>query len=67
LTIDITPEQYFDLQQAAPYGVKKALFGVLCDQIIEIHKNVGAEGIAAIIRKDIGIGFNKIREEKEGQ
>jgi len=49
LTIDITPEQYYDLNKIFDYGERKIYFAAVVDATIELYNRVGKIGIYAVI------------------
>jgi hypothetical protein len=55
LNVELTEEQYFALLKAIPRGMKRIVFSTLVDQVIEISKKRGVEGLASIISGSIAL------------
>jgi hypothetical protein len=67
LSIDLTEEQYFALQDMLPFGTKKEVFSMLVDDLIRIVGKHGAVALGAILSGDIGIlEFLQSREKNNG-
>ena len=49
LSIEITEEQAAKLYRLVPWGVKRELFNVIIEDVIEILENHGENAIAAIL------------------
>lgn len=55
ITTELTPLQMQTLVQILPHGMKKPLFQVLVDGIIELHSRGGHEAISAIVSKYVSV------------
>lgn len=76
LSIDITEEQYFRLQKLIPWGMKRILFSVIVDDVIDIldglssndedKENAAASFIGLVVSKKIKLKdySNVINERK---
>lgn len=53
LSIEITPEQQYDLQRLLPWGVGRQLFSVIVDDVIRLTKKHGQMFIAGILQKGL--------------
>jgi hypothetical protein len=66
LSIDLTPEQYQELNELIPWGLKSALFGVIVDDLIEVLKKTKTRRlfIALIMKRKINI-LEHLRVKKD--
>jgi len=66
LSIDLTPEQYQELNELIPWGLKSALFGVIVDDLIEVLKKTKTRRlfIALIMRRKIN-SLEHLRVKKD--
>jgi hypothetical protein len=66
LSIDLTPEQYQELNELIPWGLKSALFGVIVDDLIEVLKKTKTRRlfIALIMKRKIN-SLEHLRVKKD--
>jgi len=55
LTVEITDEQANALRLLLPYGLKKQVFGVIIDSLIEAMQNHGVRVLAMVLEKKIDL------------
>ena len=53
LSVDITQEQFSDLQRLLDFGMKKLIFGVIVDDMIRLLKYDRVTFISAILKRRI--------------
>lgn len=53
LSVEITEQQYRDLERLIPWGNKKKVFGVVVDDVIRHLKRHGEKFIAAVLHRHI--------------
>uniref|UniRef100_A0A6M3K8R9 Uncharacterized protein n=1 Tax=viral metagenome TaxID=1070528 RepID=A0A6M3K8R9_9ZZZZ len=53
LSIEITDEQFADLQRLTSHGLKKAIFGVIIDDVIRLLKSHGDVFIGAVLSRQL--------------
>jgi len=70
LSIDLTPEQYQELNKLIPWGLKSALFGVIVDDLIQVLKKTTTRRlfIALIMKRKINsLEYLKIKKDLDEQ
>ncbi len=56
LSIEITEEQFFRKQKLMPfYGIQKALFGIILDEVLDIIEQRGLDFIGPLLEKRVGL------------
>lgn len=53
LSVEITEQQYRDLERLIPWGNKKKVFGVIVDDVIRHLEKHGEKFLAAVLHKYI--------------
>jgi len=52
-TISVTPEQYWKIKNHLPYGMQRALFNIIIDDMIKMIDTYGEHFIIALLQKEI--------------
>jgi hypothetical protein len=53
LSIELTQQQFDELQRLLPWGMKNQLYSIITDDVIELANKLGAQFIAAILARQI--------------
>ena len=70
LSIELTQQQFDELQHLIPWGMKNQLYAIITDDVIEMAQRLGPTFIAAILARQIKIkdyvqGLPKAKEETD--
>lgn len=64
LNVEITDEQWEALNRLLPYGVKKPIFGIIVDDLIEVIDKHGPIILGALLSRSLKLGdFMKLPHE----
>jgi len=55
LSVELTEEQNNALSRSVPWGIKKYLFQVLCEALVEAVDEASNDALAAILKRQVKI------------
>lgn len=57
LSVELTQEQADALNRVLPWGIKKYLFQLLCEALVDAVETASDAALAAILRREVVIKF----------